>query len=132
MKTEEESNETELVIETSARQAGFVTDSTFLEAPPFAASLKEKIQELTVEDKMLSMTEIKIKEEVKAMERELLEVGKLIAEEDAIRREKIAGCNAAREMHEAQVSNCLSSSSSLSPRMFWYRFWDVNISRSIT
>ena len=53
---------------------------------------------------MLSMTEIKIKEEVKAMERELLEVGKMIVEEEAIRREKIAGCNAAREMHEAQVS----------------------------
>ena len=110
MKTEEESNETELVIETSARQAGFVTDSTFLEAPPFAASLKEKIQELTVEDKMLSMTEIKIKEEVKAMERELLEVGRMIVEEEAIRREKIAGCNAAREMHEAQVSSVISSS----------------------
>ena len=94
----------------------------------FSASLKEKIQELTVEDKMLSMTEIKIKEEVKAMERELLEVGKLMVEEsivisimimimilismqvgrlmveeEAVRREKIAGCNAAREMHEAQV-----------------------------
>ena len=52
---------------------------------------------------MLSMTEIKIKEEVKAMERELLEVGRMIVEEEAIRREKIAGCNAAREMHEAQV-----------------------------
>ena len=77
---------------------------------------------------MLSMTEIKIKEEVKAMERELLEVGKLMVEEsivisiiimimilismqvgrlmveeEAVRREKIAGCNAAREMHEAQV-----------------------------
>ena len=98
----------------------------------FSASLKEKIQELTVEDKMLSMTEIKIKEEVKAMERELLEVGKLMVEEsivisimimitilismqvgrlmveeEAVRREKIAGCNAAREMHEAQVVPCL-------------------------
>ena len=52
---------------------------------------------------MLSMTEIKIKEEVKGMERELLEVGRMIVEEEAIRREKIAGCNAAREMHEAQV-----------------------------
>ena len=38
------------------------------------------------------------------LERELLEVGKMIVEEEAIRREKIAGCNAAREMHEAQVS----------------------------
>ena len=56
---------------------------------------------------MLSMTEIKIKEEVKGMERELLEVGRMIVEEEAIRREKIAGCNAAREMHEAQVSNIL-------------------------
>ena len=56
---------------------------------------------------MLSMTEIKIKEEVKAMERELLEVGRMIVEEEAIRREKIAGCNAAREMHEAQVSAIL-------------------------
>ena len=60
-----------------------------------------------MEDKMLSMTEIKIKEEVKAMERELLEVGRMIVEEEAIRREKIAGCNAAREMHEAQVSAIL-------------------------
>ena len=127
MKTEEESNETELVIETSARQAGFFLSSPFLNML-FTASLKEKIQELTVEDKMLSMTEIKIKEEVKAMERELLEVGKLMVEEsivisimimimilismqvgrlmveeEAVRREKIAGCNAAREMHEAQV-----------------------------
>ena len=59
---------------------------------------------------MLSMTEIKIKEEVKAMERELLEVGKMIVEEEAIRREKIAGCNAAREMHEAQVSSLISGS----------------------
>ena len=49
----------------------------------FSASLKEKIQELTVEDKMLSMTEIKIKEEVKAMERELLEVGKLMVKESS-------------------------------------------------
>ena len=104
MKTEEESNETELVIETSARQAGFLFNLNFLNVLFFTASLKEKIQELTVEDKMLSMTEIKIKEEVKAMERELLEVGKMIVEEEAIRREKIAGCNAAREMHEAQVS----------------------------
>ena len=104
MKTEEESNETELVIETSARQAGFLfAASTFHNTLFFTASLKEKIQELTVEDKMLSMTEIKIKEEVKAMERELLEVGRMIVEEEAIRREKIAGCNAAREMHEAQV-----------------------------
>ena len=103
MKTEEESNETELVIETSARQAGFLFNLNFLNVLFFTASLKEKIQELTVEDKMLSMTEIKIKEEVKAMERELLEVGRMIVEEEAIRREKIAGCNAAREMHEAQV-----------------------------
>ena len=108
MKTEEESNETELVIETSARQAGFLfAASTFHNTLFFTASLKEKIQELTVEDKMLSMTEIKIKEEVKAMERELLEVGRMIVEEEAIRREKIAGCNAAREMHEAQVFNVL-------------------------
>ena len=133
VRTEEESNETELVIETSARQAGFHLSSSFscghvLMCILFSASLKEKIQELTVEDKMLSMTEIKIKEEVKAMERELLEVGKLMVEEsivisimimimilismqvgrlmveeEAVRREKIAGCNAAREMHEAQV-----------------------------
>lgn len=47
---QEDSSETELVIETSARQAG---------------ALREKIHELTVEDKMLSMTEIKIKEEVR-------------------------------------------------------------------
>ena len=107
MKTEEESNETELVIETSARQAGFLFNLNFLNVLFFTASLKEKIQELTVEDKMLSMTEIKIKEEVKAMERELLEVGRMIVEEEAIRREKIAGCNAAREMHEAQVSAIL-------------------------
>ena len=107
MKTEEESNETELVIETSARQAGFLFNLNFLNVLFFTASLKEKIQELTVEDKMLSMTEIKIKEEVKAMERELLEVGRMIVEEEAIRREKIAGCNAAREMHEAQVFNVL-------------------------
>ena len=110
------------------KQVFFLRALTFHNTLFFPASLKEKIQELTVEDKMLSMTEIKIKEEVKAMERELLEVGKLMVEEsivistmimimilismqvgrlmveeEAVRREKIAGCNAAREMHEAQV-----------------------------
>ena len=51
-KKQEEINETELVIETSARQAN---------------ALKQEIHELTVEDKMLSMTEIKIKDEVKSI-----------------------------------------------------------------
>ena len=32
-----------------------------------------------------------------------MQVGRLMVEEEAVRREKIAGCNAAREMHEAQV-----------------------------
>ena len=32
-----------------------------------------------------------------------MQVGKLMVEEEAVMREKIAGCNAAREMHEAQV-----------------------------
>ena len=59
----------------------------------------ERLEQVEVEGKG--------KEEVKGMERELLEVGRMIVEEEAIRREKIAGCNAAREMHEAQVSSIL-------------------------
>jgi chromosome segregation ATPase len=88
LRTQEESGETELVIETSARQT---------------CALKETIQELTVEDKMLSMTEIKIKDEVRALEQELVEAGRALVEEEAGRRERLTAGTAAREMHEAQA-----------------------------
>ena len=52
---------------------------------------------------MLSMTEIKIKEEVRGLEQEIQELERAVVEEEALRREKIAGCNSAREMYEAQV-----------------------------
>ena len=87
-KKEEEINETELVIETSARHA---------------ASLKQEIQELTVEDKMLSMTEIKIKDEIKLIQKEIVELEKFIVEDDAAGREKLSSFNSAKEMYDGQV-----------------------------
>ena len=87
-KKQEEINETELVIETSARQAN---------------ALKQEIHELTVEDKMLSMTEIKIKDEVKSIEREILEIERAMVEDDAAGREKLNGFNSAKEMYEGQI-----------------------------
>ena len=87
-KKEEEVNETELVIETSSRHS---------------TALKQEIHELTVEDKMLSMAEIKIKDEIKLIQKEVLEVERLVVEEEAEGREKMAGCRSVREMYEGQV-----------------------------
>ena len=87
-KKEEEINETELVIETSSRHC---------------TALKQEIHELTVEDKMLSMAEIKIKDEIKLIQKEVLEVERLVVEEEAEGREKMAGCRSVREMYEGQV-----------------------------
>ena len=92
-KKQEEINETELVIETSARQAN---------------ALKQEIHELTVEDKMLSMTEIKIKDEVKSIEKEILEIERAMVEDEAAGREKLAGFNSAKEMYEGQI-RCIQS-----------------------
>ena len=87
-KKEEEINETELVIETSTRHA---------------SALKQEIQELTVEDKMLSMAEIKIKDEIKLIQKEVLELERIVVEDEAEGREKVAGCRSVREMYEGQV-----------------------------
>ena len=87
-KKEEEITETELVIETSGRHS---------------IALKQEIHELTVEDKMLSMAEIKIKDEIKLIQKEVLEVERLVVEEEAEGREKMAGCRSVREMYEGQV-----------------------------
>ena len=87
-KKEEEINETELVIETSTRHS---------------TALRQEIHELTVEDKMLSMAEIKIKDEIKLIQKEVLEVERLVVEEEAEGREKVAGCRSVREMYEGQV-----------------------------
>ena len=84
----EEINETELVIETSVRQA---------------SALKQEIQELTVEDKMLSMTEIKIKDEIKFIQKEIVEIQKVIVEDESTGREKIAGFNSTKDMYDGQV-----------------------------
>ena len=87
-KKEEEINETELVIETSTRHA---------------SALNHEIQELTVEDKMLSMAEIKIKDEIKLIQKEVLEIEKIVVEEEGEGREKVTGCRSVREMYEGQV-----------------------------
>ena len=87
-KKQEEINETELVIETSARHA---------------SALKQEIQELTVEDKMLSMTEIKIKDEIKLIQKEIVEIQKVVVEDEASGREKLSEFNSAKEMYDGQV-----------------------------
>ena len=92
-KKEEEINETELVIETSTRHA---------------SALKHEIQELTVEDKMLSMAEIKIKDEIKLIQKEVLEIEKIVVEEEGEGREKVTGCRSVREMYDGQV-RCIQS-----------------------
>ena len=51
-----------------------------------------------------------------------MQVGRLMVEEEAVRREKIAGCNAAREMHEAQVvSYLVRVSNPLAPGCGFYK-----------
>ena len=87
-KKQEDINETELVIETSARQA---------------SALKQEIHELTVEDKMLSMTEIKIKDEVKLIEKEILEIEKAMIEDDAIGKDKLSSLTSAKDMYDGQI-----------------------------
>ena len=87
-KKQEEINETELIIDTSTRHA---------------SALRQEIQELTVEDKMLSMTEIKIKDEIKLIQKEIVEIERFITEDEATGREKLSGFNSAREMYEGQV-----------------------------
>ena len=87
-KKQEEINETELIIETSARHA---------------AALKHEIQELTVEDKMLSMTEIKIKDEIKLIQKEIVEIEKVMVEDESTGREKLSGFNSVKDMYEGQV-----------------------------
>ena len=87
-KTLEEINETELVIDTSVRHA---------------SALKQDIQELTVEDKILSMTEIKIKDEVKLIQKEFMEIQKVIIEDDSVGRKKVSGFNSTKEMYDGQV-----------------------------
>ena len=51
-----------------------------------STALKQEIHELTVEDKMLSMAEIKIKDEIKLIQKEVVEVERLVVERTLLMR----------------------------------------------